>query len=129
MADIAEKKGYTALVRYLLISPFKVRRIATNLRRKPYSEVIAILESMPHKAAKLLKKVISSAAANALYNNKRLDEDMLYIKELQVNEGPRMKRLWPRARGRADRLLKRMTHIHVVLDEIGEARGSSGTES
>lgn len=129
MADVAEKKGYTALVRFLLISPFKVRRIATNLQRKPYSEAISILESMPHKAARLLKKVISSAAANALYNNKRLDEDMLYIKELQVNEGPRMKRMWPRARGRADRLLKRMSHIQVVLDEIGESGENRGTES
>ena len=128
MADVAEKLGYTARVRFLLISPFKVRRIATNLRRKPYSEAISILESMPHKAARLLKKVISSAAANALYNNKRLDEDMLYIKELQVNEGPRMKRMWPRARGRADRLLKRMTHILVVLDEIGESGENRGTE-
>jgi large subunit ribosomal protein L22 len=129
MADVAEKKGYTALVRYLLVSPFKVRRIASNIRRKPYSEAISTLEAMPHKAARQLKKVISSAAANALYNNKSLDEDMLYIKELQVDEGPRMKRLWPRARGRADRLLKRMTHIRVVLDEIGEAGGSRGTES
>ncbi len=128
MADVAEKLGYTARVRFLFISPFKVRRIATNLRRKPYSEAISILESMPHKAARLLKKVISSAAANALYNNKRLDEDMLYIKELQVNEGPRMKRMWPRARGRADRLLKRMTHILVVLDEIGESGENRGTE-
>jgi large subunit ribosomal protein L22 len=129
MAERTEKKGYRALARYLLISPFKVRRIATNVRKKPYSEAIAILESMPHKGARLLKKVISSAAANALYNNKKLDEDMLFIKELQVNEGPRMKRLWPRARGRADRLLKRMTHILVVLDEVGESEEGSGTES
>ncbi len=129
MADVAEKKGYTALVRYLLVSPFKVRRIAIHVRRKPYSEAISILEAMPHKAARYLKKVISSAAANALYNNKSLDEDMLYIKELKVDEGPRMKRLWPRARGRADRLLKRMTHIRVVLDEIAEAGDSRGTES
>ena len=129
MADMAEKKGYRALARYMLISPFKVRRIATNLRKKPYSEAVAILESMPHKGARLLRKVITSAAANALYNNKKLDEDMLYIKELQVNEGPRLKRMWPRARGRADRLLKRMTHILVVLDELGGSEENSGTES
>ena len=124
-----EKKYYTAHARYLLISPRKVRRIADHLRKKPYSEALAILESLPHKGAKLLRKVIASAAANALYNNKKLDEDVLYIRELRVDEGPRMKRLWPRARGRADKLLKRMSHIHVVLDEIAEAGEKSGTKS
>ena len=123
------KKGYKARARFLLISPSKVRPIADNVRRKPYSEAVAILESMPHKGARLLKKIIASAAANALYNNKKLDEDMLYVRELLVDEGPRMKRLWPRARGRADRLLKRMCHIFVVLDEIGESGDSRGTES
>jgi len=66
----------------------------------------------------LLKKVIASAAANALYSNKNLDEEMLYVRELQINEGARMKRIWPRARGRADRVIKRSCHISVVIDEI-----------
>jgi large subunit ribosomal protein L22 len=66
--------------------------------------------------------VINSAVANALKQNEKLDEDMIYIKELQINEGPRMKRIWMRARGRADRLLKRLSHISVVIDEIGEAK-------
>jgi large subunit ribosomal protein L22 len=123
------KKGYKAQARFLLISPFKVRRIADRVRRKPYSEALALLEAMPHKGARILRKIVSSAGANALYNNKKLDEDMLYIRELQVNEGPRMKRLWPRARGRADRLLKRMSHILVVVDEIGESGDKNGTES
>ena len=123
------KRSYSAHAKFLMVSPTKVRRIADHVRKKPYSEAIAILESLPHKGAKLLKKVIASAAANALYSNKKLDEDVLYIRELQVNEGPRMKRLWARARGRADRLLKRMSHIHVVLDEISEAGEKSGTKS
>ncbi len=113
-----DKKGYRAHARYLRISPTKVRRVANVIRKKPYTEAIAILDTLPHKGARLLKKVIKSAAANALYNNKQLDEEMLYIKELQVNGGPVMKRIWPRARGRADRLLKRTSHIYVVLDEI-----------
>lgn len=112
------KKGYKAEAKYLRIAPTKVRRIANNLRNKPYPEVVSVLENLPHKGAGLLKKVIESAAANALYNNDKLDEDMLYIKDLQINEGPRMKRIWIRARGRADRLLKRLCHIKVVLDEI-----------
>ena len=123
-----EKRHYTARAKYLMISPRKIRRIADHVRKKPYSEALAILESLPHKGAKLLKKVIASAAANALYNNKKLDEDILYIKELNVDEGPRMKRLSPRARGRADQLLKRMSHISVVLDEIAEVGDKSGTK-
>ncbi len=123
------KKGYMAQARYLLVSPLKVRPIANNVRKRPYGEAMAILESMPHKGARLIRKVIASAAANAIYNNKKLDEDMLYVRELQINEGPRMKRLWPRARGRADRLLKRMSHILVILDEIGETGETIGTES
>jgi len=114
------KKGYRATAKFLRISPSKVRRIADQLRKKGYPQVIAILENLPHKGAVLLKKVIESAAANALYNNDKLDEDMIYIKDLQVNEGPRMKRIWIRARGRADRLIKRMCHISVVVDEIEE---------
>jgi large subunit ribosomal protein L22 len=116
------KKGYTAHGRYLSISPPKLRRIANILRKRPYSEVVAVLENLPHKGARLLKKVINSAVANALKQNEKLDEDMIYIKELQINEGPRMRRIWMRARGRADRLLKRFSHISVVIDEIGEAK-------
>ena len=116
------KKGYKANARFLRIAPTKLRRVANIIRKKPYSEVIAILENLPHKSAYLLKKVINSAVANALKQNEKLDEDMIYIKELQINEGPRMKRIWMRARGRADRLLKRLSHISVVIDEIGEAK-------
>jgi large subunit ribosomal protein L22 len=112
------KKGYTAHARYVRMSPYKVRRIADKVRKKPYGDAIALLENLPHKGARLLRKVIQSAAANALYTNKNLDEELLYIRDLQVNEGVRMKRIWPRARGRADRLIKRTCHISVALDEI-----------
>jgi large subunit ribosomal protein L22 len=112
------KKGYHAHARNLLISPTKVRPIADHVRRKPYTEAVALLESLPQKGAKLLRKVIQSAAANALVQNKQLDEEMLYVRDLQINEGPRMKRVWARGRGRRDLLLKRMSHIDVVVDEI-----------
>ncbi len=112
------KKGYRATAKYLMISPTKVRPIANNIRMKPYTEAMAILESMPQKGAGFLRKVVKSAASNALSQNKNLDEEMLYVKELQINEGPRLKRVWPRARGRRDILLKRMSHIYVVVDEI-----------
>jgi large subunit ribosomal protein L22 len=123
MPDQEKKKGFRAHSRYLMASAFKVRRVADQVRRKPYGDAIALLEALPHKGARLLKKVIQSAAANALSNNKNLDEGMLYVKELQVNEGMRLKRVWPRARGRADRLQKRTCHISVVLDSIALGRG------
>ncbi|HUX51409.1 MAG TPA: 50S ribosomal protein L22 [Spirochaetia bacterium] len=119
---MADKSGYRAIAKYLLVSPTKVRRVADNVRNKPYSDAIAILESLPHKGAKLLRKAIQSAGANALVQNKNLDEDMLYVKELRVDEGPRLKRMWLRGRGRADMLQKRMSHITVVVDEIAKVK-------
>jgi len=113
------KKGYKAVAKNLPMSPTKIRPIADNIRRKPYAEAVAILENLPNKGAKLLVKVVKSAAANALNQNNMLDEDSLYIAELMVDGGPIQKRMWPRSRGRADRLLKRSSHISVVVDELG----------
>lgn len=76
-----------------------------------------MLEVMPQKGAGLISKTLKSAMANALYKNKQLDEDMLYVKEIRIDEGPRLKRVWFRGRGRADQLLRRMCHITVVVDE------------
>ncbi|MDR1596364.1 MAG: 50S ribosomal protein L22 [Treponema sp.] len=115
------KSGYRAISRFLLASPFKVRPVADLIRRKPYPEAMSVLENIPHKGARLLRKTVKSAASNALSANKQLDEDMLYVKEILVDEGPRMKRIWFRARGRADMLLKRMCHITVVIDETNKA--------
>lgn len=117
-----EKSGYRAVSKFIIASPFKVRPVADVIRRKSYPEAISLLENMPHKGARLLRKTVKSAASNALYKNKRLDEDMLYIKEVLIDEGPRLKRVWFRARGRADMLLKRMCHITVVIDETGKVR-------
>ncbi len=112
------KKGYSAKASHIMVSPTKLRRIADNVRRKAYPEAVALLDTLPQKGARFLNKVIQSAAANAMVQNDNLDEEMLYIKELQINEGPRMRRIWPRARGRRDILVKRMSHILVVVDEI-----------
>ncbi|GAB6277624.1 MAG: 50S ribosomal protein L22 [Rectinema sp.] len=114
------KTGYRATSKWLIASPFKVRPVADLVRAKPYTEAMAILENMPHKGAKLIRKVVSSAAANALNKNRKLGEDMLYIKELRIDEGPRLKRIWFRARGRADMQLRRMCHISCIVDEIGK---------
>ena len=119
---MAETTGYRAVARYLLVSPSKVRRVADVVRRRPYTEAVAYLDHLPQKGAGLIRKVLKSAAANALVQNKDLDEDMLYVRELRVDEGPRLRRIWHRARGRADMLHKRMSHITVVVDEIAGAR-------
>ncbi|MDR0443499.1 MAG: 50S ribosomal protein L22 [Treponema sp.] len=112
-----EKTGYRAVSRYLMGSPFKIRPVADVVRRKPYTEAVSILENMPNKGARLISKTVKSAASNALSGNKKLDEDMLYVREIYIDEGPRLKRVWFRGRGRADMQLKRMCHITVVVDE------------
>ena len=111
------KTGYRAMSKYLMGSPYKIRPVADLIRRRPYPEAMSVLEKMPHKGARLIRKTIKSAASNALSGNKKLDEDMLYIREIFIDEGPRLKRLWCRSKGRADMLLKRMCHITVVVDE------------
>ncbi len=114
---MTENTGYKATTKFLIASPTKVRPVANVIKGKSCSEAMAILANMPQKGAKLISGTLHSAVANALYANKKLDEDMLYVKEIRVDEGPRLKRVWFRARGRADQLLKRMCHITVVVDE------------
>ena len=116
-----EKTGYTAKSKFLIGSPYKIRPVADLVRRRPYPEVVSILENMPHKGAQLIGKTVKSAASNALSGNKKLDEDMLYIREIYIDEGPRLKRIWFRGRGRADMQLKRLCHITVVVDETASS--------
>jgi large subunit ribosomal protein L22 len=119
-----KKSGFKAVTKFLIASPFKIRPVADLIRRKPYPEAISLLEAMPHRGARLIRKTVKSAASSALSGNKQLGEDMLYIKDVLIDEGPRMKRVWFRARGRADMLLKRLCHITVVVDETSRAAGS-----
>ena len=122
MAVDKEKNDYRAIARRLPISPSKVAPIARLIRNKNYVKALALVDSLPNKGALFLSKLLKSAAANALDINRNLDEESLFIKELIVNEGPRYKRIWPRGRGRADRQLKRYSHISVVLAEKLEVR-------
>ncbi len=122
------RSGYRADVPFQMLSATKIRRIADNVRRRRYVEAIALLDVLPHKGARLIRKLLQSAAANALAQNKDLDEQMLYVKELLIDVGPTMKRMWTRGRGRADRLLKRSCHISVVVDEIKAKEVTHGSE-
>jgi large subunit ribosomal protein L22 len=113
--------GYIAKSKFILVSPHKIRPVADLIRGKLYTDAVTLLNNMPHKGARLIGKTLKSAGANALTLNKRLDESMLFVKTILVDDGPRMKRIWHRARGRADMLLKRMSHITVIVDEIGRS--------
>jgi large subunit ribosomal protein L22 len=123
MAAGKKKDGYRAVTKYLIASPFKIRPVAKLICRKPYPEAVSLLENMPHRGARILRKTVKSAASVALNINKLLAEDMLYVREVLIDEGPRMKRVWFRARGRADMLLKRLCHVTVVIDETGKVQG------
>ncbi len=105
-----------ALARYIRISPQKARLVADMVRGKSVEYAVNTLRFLPKKGARLLKKVIESAVANASQND-AIDVDTLYVKSIFVNGGPMLKRTSPRAQGRATRILKRTSHITVVLDE------------
>jgi len=105
-----------AIAKYIRISPLKVNYIAREIRGKNVDEALAILEFTPKKGARELQKVLNSAIANA-ENNFGLDRDSLYVAEAYANDGPTMKRWRPRAQGRAYPILKRSSHIGVVVKE------------
>lgn len=105
-----------AIARYLRVSPFKARQVADLLRGKDVKEAIGILRYTNKKSAPLINKVLKSAIANAEHNYD-MDSDELYVAEIFINEGPTIKRMSPRAYGRADVRRHRTSHITVVLKE------------
>lgn len=105
-----------AIAKYVRISPLKVGYICDEIRGKQVDEALSILKFTPKKGAKAIEKVLKSAVANA-ENNFNLDRDSLYVSEAYANEGPRMKRFRPKARGMAYPIIKRSSHIGVVVKE------------
>ena len=105
-----------AVSRYIRISPRKVRLVTELVKGKPVEEALTALKFVPKRAARLLSKTLRSALANA-EQNPTIDIDTLYIKRVFVDGGPTMKRWRPRAMGRATRILKRSSHITVILEE------------
>jgi len=87
------------------------------VRNKPIADALRMLNLMGTKRARIIAKVLNSAVANAM-NTGMMDVDNLYIKSIQVDGGTTLKRFRPRAQGRATRILKRTSHIAVVLDEL-----------
>ena len=105
-----------AILRYARISPRKVGIVMDLIRNKPLDEALAILQYTPKAACEPLLKLVNSAAANA-ENNFNMDRSSLYVAECYVCPGPTLKRIMPRAQGRAYRILKRTSHMTVVLKE------------
>jgi large subunit ribosomal protein L22 len=109
-----------ALAKHLFArsSAQKARLVADQVRGLPVEKALELLTYSPKKAALLVKKVVDSAIANAEHNE-GADIDELVISKICVDEGPTMKRIMPRAKGRADRIMKRSCHITVVVSDRG----------
>ena len=105
-----------ATLKYARISPRKVKIVLDLIRGKDAGTAMAILKNTNKAASELLIKLLGSAIANAV-NNHEMDETKLYVSECFVCPGPTLKRIMPRAKGSADRILKRTSHITVVVKE------------
>lgn len=105
-----------AVGRYIRISPQKARLVADVVRGMEVDQAITTLRFMPKKGAAILRKVIESAVANAT-QDEQTDVDNLYVKAITIDGGPSLKRIRPRAMGRATGIIKRTSHITVILDE------------
>ena len=106
----------SAKLSYARVSVQKACFVLDAIRGKSYTDALGIVTYNPRYASSLIRKLLLSAGANA-ENNNGLNTDKLYVCECYANQAPTMKRIHPRAQGRAYRILKRMSHITVVLDE------------
>ncbi|ASP28707.1 50S ribosomal protein L22 [Spiroplasma corruscae] len=108
-----EAKAKLTMIR---ISPRKVRLVADSIRNKKIANAIAILQNQDKRSSEPVLKLLNSAVANAV-NNNGMEADRLFVKTIFVNEGPTLKRFRPRAHGRAYEILKRTSHITIVVSD------------
>ncbi|YP_003359255.1 ribosomal protein L22 (plastid) [Cryptomonas paramecium] len=106
-----------AVAKYIRVAPNKIRRVVNQIRGKSYSEALIILEFMPYSACKPVLSLLHSAGSNA-ENNDGVKKSVLYVSEVYVDSGPSLKRLRPRAQGRAYTVRKRFSHISLQLSRI-----------
>lgn len=109
-----------AVTKYARISAFKARSVTRHIQGMPALGALELLEFYPQKAARLVHKTLKSAIANA-ENNNSMDPSALVVKEAVVGEGPTIKRFRPRARGSASPIMKRTSHVRIILTERAEA--------
>ena len=125
-----------ARVRHIRVTPMKARRVVNLIRGKQASEAMAILKFAPQQASEPIFKLVQSAVANAKViadkQNLSVDEDDLFVSRAFVDEGTTLNRFMPRAQGRAFQILKRTSHITIVVatpDELVGNKASAGTRS
>ncbi len=125
-----------ARVRHIRVTPMKARRVVNLIRGKQASEAMAILKFAPQQASEPIFKLVQSAVANAKVladkQNLSIDEDDLFVSRAFVDEGTTLKRFQPRAQGRAFQILKRTSHITIVVatpDELAGQKASAGSRS
>lgn len=105
-----------AIIKFVRVSPMKARRITKLIQGKKAGDALIKLRFLPHSSAKILEKLLKSAMANA-EQKKVADPESMTISKAVVDQGPTMKRMMPRAMGRADVIKKRTSHIELVLTE------------
>ena len=105
-----------ATTKFVRLSPLKARDLARAMRGLPVSRALKMVEFSERKAAFHLAKTLKSAIANA-ENNAKASADKLYVREARVEQGPVMKRFWPRSRGMVSPILRRMSHIKITLTD------------
>ena len=117
-----------ATAKHVRVTPMKARRVVDLVRGKSVAEALDILKFAPQSASEPVAKVVASAAANA-ENNLGLDPRTLVVSEAYANEGPTMKRIQPRAQGRAYRIRKRTSHITVVVESLDAKKPAASRNS
>ena len=118
-ALLGDRPGSYAIARHVRMSPTKVRRVIDVVRGLPVTEALDVLRFAPQAASEPVYKVVASAAANA-ENTESLRSDDLFISQAYVDEGVTLRRIRPRAKGSASRILKRGSHITVVVEPKSE---------
>jgi large subunit ribosomal protein L22 len=106
-----------AILRYARITPRKARRVVDLIKGKKAGEALISLRFMPYRGARFIEKILKSAMANAEQKNANVDTESMVISGAYVDQGPTMKRMEPRAMGRANVIKKRSCHITVILTE------------
>ena len=112
-----KNKMICATSKYIRMSQHKVRRVLNNIKNLSYKEDLIILELLPYRACDPIGQTLRSAAANAEHNYGK-NKNLLFIENAYVTEGPRLKRIRPRAQGRAYSIIKPTCHIHINVKEI-----------
>jgi len=114
---MANNQSVKAVAKYIRMSPHKIRRVLDQIRGRSYQEALMILEFLPYAASGPIWQIIHSAAANAKHNY-GLDKKKLIIDTIFADEGPKLKRIRPRAQGRAYKILKPTCHITIIVKAV-----------